>query len=1390
MKTPYYSSGIKEIVLFEYWFDREVSRRTIHVSKANDLSIDSFLNVAQLDDGIHSLHIRYLDNAQVWSTIYSKFFMKTPGHSSNTKEIVELEYWFDRNTDRTLLELNATNLFVIDSAINTAELSDGLHYIRIRFKDNGGVWSSVYSKCFYKNPSNASGVKEIVAMEYWFDRNTSRNLIAFAGDSLLDIDSVINFSSVSQGNHNLYIRYIDNGGVWSSVINKRVIKVFSREVDSNQIYLLRYWFDQASSNKTEIYFNPRQLIDLDTIINTVSISKGTHKIHYQYLDTAGIWSVVKTDTFVRVSSPIPLFSVNDTDGCTAAQFTFSNSSIDANAYMWYFGDGDSSAQANPTHSYVNPGRYTVTLVAKDVNLSKKNSLIKTGLIHVFAKPTVTIYKNNLFCYADQSGSINFNISGSYAPYKLSFNGGGYDTTKLFSNLVAGTYYSYIKDSNGCVSSYVTQITQPSILKFAYSLKNINCNSDSSGEITLQASGGTAGYRYAIGNGSYQSKNKYTQLKAGSYSIHIRDSNDCAIDTNLTLNQPTALNYTYTFNAVSCFGDSTGRVNITASGGAGRYQYKYNNSAYQDSSIFRKLVAGNYTFTIRDSNQCVASFNTSISQPTKLSIVKSIAAPGPTLQMCYGDSSGIKTIQVIGGTSPYLYQLNNKSFQTNATYSGLKADIYFTTVKDSNGCIDTDSFVINQAPKILVTSSIQTPSCYGDSNAVIQLVANYGYTPYTYQIQNSKQFNTSGKFDHLKAGTYIFNAMDVNGCQTSDTLKVTQPNLLSISPTIKHIYCKGDSSGSITLNAFGGRAPYTYKLGNSSFGNQNQWASLKAGQYTVYIKDANACLASTQITLTEPSIVLSYNTNTSYANCSGNSGVVQVNANGGTPPYRYQMGNSGYQSSNVFSQLSPGNYQIMVKDSLGCIYHSNIVMPANNKLLSMTYDKLNICCDGTNTGEIKLYAAGGNSPYLFSLDNGQFQSSNQFVNISKGTHTFTLKDSNTCTITISAEFNEPSQLTPTVVWTGLVDSSWNNKLNWSPQRLPTSSDSVKITSGLTYYPTLSNSQSVHSIRIDTNAYMRIVVSGRLNIYGVISKVGNIYASGGLVNLYSNTGIPQGDYVSLGVYGQAKMCGEIKLSNSLTINTSSSIDNRGYHLYANGTINNLGYFLGDGSLILQKNNGYQTIQGVGSYSNVELNTPSNYGARIVNDALITDSLKLKGGTLVLGENITRTVGQNNSSKGYIYNINSVISSGNSKPSNLTIIGNAQASVIPNLNVQILGTLTISRPAGVVLGNHSVTYGLDLQSGVIDMNGKNLVLGNINSNLGINTNGNITNRLSSGLLQVNGSSSAPAIDQFKFDTIYSVNFSRPTGIKLGKNCWVKSLASINKGFVDLNGYTVGLS
>ncbi len=299
--TSLIPSSINGIVKYEYWFDNNfASRIGISVSAQSIYHLNTSIPSAGLSIGLHSLHIRFIDNHGQWSSIVSQFFYKQPPLPTGGGQIIAYEYWFDNDYSSKVSQTVApTAIHQLISGLPANSLSQGLHSFHLRYKDNTGKWSSVVSQFFYKQPISTSGDRNITGYEYWFDNGFGAKVSqTVSPQQTYILNTALSAESLSLGLHNFHIRYKDDAGQWSSVVSSVIFKIGVSTSPANLISGYRYWFDMASSSMVNQTLptpvNPYQLVQNVYVGN---LPLGDHSIHFQFRDIAGQWSSVISADF-------------------------------------------------------------------------------------------------------------------------------------------------------------------------------------------------------------------------------------------------------------------------------------------------------------------------------------------------------------------------------------------------------------------------------------------------------------------------------------------------------------------------------------------------------------------------------------------------------------------------------------------------------------------------------------------------------------------------------------------------------------------------------------------------------------------------------------------------------------------------------------------------------------------------------------------------------------------------------------------------------------------------------------------------------------------------------------------------------------------------------------
>ncbi|MBK8566739.1 MAG: gliding motility-associated C-terminal domain-containing protein [Saprospiraceae bacterium] len=165
--------------------------------------------------------------------------------------------------------------------------------------------------------------------------------------------------------------------------------------------------------------------------------------------------------------------------------------------------------------------------------------------------------------------------------------------------------------------------------------------------------------------------------AGTYTLTVTNTDNNCIGSDVVTVGETILSLNASTVAASCFGASDGSISLSASGSTAALSYSIGGGPFQSDSTF-DVAAGVYQAVVQDANQCSASQQVTVGQPTALSAPLSQTDAG-----CTGSEGSITIGNTSGGTPPYLYEWSNGANGT--VISNLQAGSYTLTVTDGNGC---------------------------------------------------------------------------------------------------------------------------------------------------------------------------------------------------------------------------------------------------------------------------------------------------------------------------------------------------------------------------------------------------------------------------------------------------------------------------------------------------------------------------------------------------------------------------------------------------------------------------------------------------------------------------------------------------------------------------------
>jgi hypothetical protein len=265
---------------------------------------------------------------------------------------------------------------------------------------------------------------------------------------------------------------------------------------------------------------------------------------------------------------------------------------------------------------------------------------------------------------------------------------------------------------------------------------------------------------------------------------------------VNVSQPTAVTVSGSSTNILCFGQSTGAVSVSVSGGTPGYTYNWNNGNNTDAQ--NNVAAGNYTVSVTDANNCLSTLQLSVTQPAAGISFN----PVSTNILCFGAGNGTVALNATGGSGILTYNWSNGS--TDPSLGLLQAGTYSCTVTDANGCVATSSsFVITEPTALNTTSTVTDATTFGGTDGSVNITVSGGTGSYSYNWSNGA--NTED-LNNLPAGEYTVTITDGNNCTFIQTETVDQPSSIFISANLGDVALypnPGDNILYIESNLFTG-----------------------------------------------------------------------------------------------------------------------------------------------------------------------------------------------------------------------------------------------------------------------------------------------------------------------------------------------------------------------------------------------------------------------------------------------------------------------------------------------------------------------------------------------------------------------------------------------------------
>jgi hypothetical protein len=553
--------------------------------------------------------------------------------------------------------------------------------------------------------------------------------------------------------------------------------------------------------------------------------------------TIGHYAVVVQDSLGVLSTfeliltqPEPLsldFSINEITGeglSNGAIFTAVQGGIPPYAYLWTNHD---TIGLSPQITNLFAGIYALQITDDHgCLLSTSFALNSPEAMEISATIKPVSYRGSVQGRIEPQpadGELYLTVSGGFPPYEYRWSNG--EQTSYLTDLSEGSYSVTVTDKYGneAFGSFDIKSTESLMLTVSQD-KFIACFGDSSARLTSHLSGGTPPYDFLWNTGS--SDVFIDSLSSGNYHLTVTDSMLVTANFTIRVDEPTPLIVAEHVIFPQCPNPANGAIQLFVSGGVSPYHYRWNTGG--QTALLSGLSDGTYDVVVSDANGCQENRSFILQTPLTARIEQH------DFIRCFGDSNVTLELIVCGGVLPYQIKWNTGD-STSFLYEQ-KGGLYTVIVTDGIGNVYETSIDVFEPSSLLVSSTFANPSCFGENDGSIAISAEGGTPPYVYRWSN---MTASSQLIHLSGGHYSLFVTDRNGCQTTYSTTLVEPENLLVNLGSDRTLCQGQV---VSIILPYGNLTYSWQKNGLDFYVGHSIDLSESGEYTVIAENEKGCKA--------------------------------------------------------------------------------------------------------------------------------------------------------------------------------------------------------------------------------------------------------------------------------------------------------------------------------------------------------------------------------------------------------------------------------------------------------------------------------------------------------------------------------------------------------------------
>ncbi|MEQ1746048.1 MAG: FG-GAP-like repeat-containing protein [Saprospiraceae bacterium] len=606
----------------------------------------------------------------------------------------------------------------------------------------------------------------------------------------------------------------------------------------------------------------------------------------------------------QITEPLPLQSAGTSAmaacaGETNGSVTFLGATQGTPPYTLLWSNGGTA----PGLTGLPSGAYTLTVT--DANGC---TLVESAQVGESVAPTVVSFTVPASCAGSSDGAVSLTVSGGTPGMAYQWSSG--QVTQNIQSLSAGTYSLTLTYADGrCPLFFEFPVAQPQpILSAGFTTVPACLGQPNGTAVFLGASQGTPPYSLQWSTGA--TGPTLSGVPGSAYTLLVTDANGCTMSQAVQVPMHPLPIVLSTVDPISCFGADDGSISVAAPNGVG---LTWSNG--QALPQIQQLQPGVYALTVTYAGgACAQTFSFDLPEPVEL-----LASGINVVAACAGQNNGSASfLGMEQGVVPFGLSWSNGG--STADVNGLASGTYTLTVTDATGCSLTISATVPTAQEPVLGTDSEDATCFGANNGSASVAPLGGGPVAAYAWSNG----ASGPAQtNLNPGTYTLTVTYGGGqCTLEFVFGIGQPPaLLAGNEQVVNVLCHGDATGSVSVEALGGTAPYQFAWPGGQTGAALQ--AVPAGTYALTLTDANGCVHVEQYAIGQPNALVGV-PQVRADTCGQGTGTALAVVSGGVLPYIFSWSNGA--GTPAISGLPAGNYGLTISDANGCTQAATATVP--------------------------------------------------------------------------------------------------------------------------------------------------------------------------------------------------------------------------------------------------------------------------------------------------------------------------------------------------------------------------------------------------------------------------------------------------------------------------------